>query len=88
MADVTIYTKADCPYCTRAKELLTAKSVHYKEIRAANDRAVREQMVRQSRGRNTFPQIFINTLHIGGCDDLYALEKAGKLDNLLQENRK
>jgi len=67
---VQIYTKPDCPYCTRAKALLSKKHVVYQEIRS---------------GRHTVPQIFIGHYHVGGCDDLYALEGAGKLDELLIE---
>lgn len=87
MVDVTIYTKPGCPYCTRAKKLFDDKGVDYKEIVAASDPALRAEMVEQAGGRNTFPQIFINTRHVGGCDDLYALEEAGKLDNLLEEGQ-
>ncbi|RCK99967.1 MAG: glutaredoxin 3 [Candidatus Tokpelaia sp. JSC189] len=84
MIDATIYTKPGCPYCTRAKKLLNSKGVHYKEIVAAEDPTLRAEMVERANKHNTFPQIFINTVHIGGCDDLYALEKAGKLDSLLE----
>lgn len=87
MVDVTIYTKPGCPYCTRAKKLLGDKGIDYKEIVAANDPTLWAEMVKRAGGRNTFPQIFINTLHVGGCDDLYTLEEAGKLDNLLEEGQ-
>ena len=82
MADVTIYTTTYCPYCVRAKDLLKAKKQTYKEVNAEDD-AVREDMIVKAGGRRTVPQIFINGAHIGGCDDLYALDKAGKLDGLL-----
>jgi len=85
MADVTIYTKPHCPYCIRAKQLLDSKAVTYHEIEASSDPDLRAQMVERAQGRNTFPQIFINDVPVGGCDELYALEKAGKLDSLLQE---
>lgn len=88
MVDVTIYTKANCPYCARARELLDSKGVRYTEIDAGSEPAMRVCMAEKAHGRNTFPQIFINAWHVGGCDDLYALEAAGKLDSLLQESRK
>jgi glutaredoxin 3 len=82
MADVTIYTTRVCPYCVRAKDLLKRKGVPYKEISAEDD-AVREDMIQKAGGRRTVPQIFIGSTHVGGCDDLYALDKEGKLDTLL-----
>jgi len=82
MADVTIYTTRVCPYCVRAKDLLKRKGVQYKEISAEDD-AVREDMIQKAGGRRTVPQIFIGSTHVGGCDDLYALDKEGKLDALL-----
>lgn len=82
MAEVTIYTTKVCPYCVRAKALLERKGIEYKEI-SAEDEAVRETMIQKSGGRRTVPQIFINNHHVGGCDDLYALDKAGKLDGML-----
>ena len=85
MAHVTIYTKPYCPYCVRALELLERKGVDFTEIEAAYDPAKRQEMVQRSGGRMTFPQIFIGERHIGGCDDMMALERAGKLDALLTQ---
>jgi glutaredoxin 3 len=82
MAEIIIYTTGYCPYCVRAKELLKRKGQSFTEINAEDD-AVREEMVAKSGGRRTVPQIFINGQHIGGCDDLYALDKAGTLAPLL-----
>ena len=82
MAEVTIYTTPYCPYCVNAKRLLERKGVAYREINVANDAQLRIEMEQRSR-RRTVPQIWINENHIGGCDDLYALERAGKLDSLL-----
>lgn len=82
MANVVIYTKLQCPYCVNAKALLDSKGVTYREIRIDLDEAERETMMRLS-GRRTVPQIFINDQPIGGYDDLAALAKAGKLDDLL-----
>lgn len=81
MKPVTIYTKPFCPYCSRALALLDGKGVAYTEIDDASfDPAKRQEMRDRSGGRNTFPQIFIGDEHVGGCDDLMALEQAGKLD--------
>jgi len=82
MAQVTIYTTKVCPYCVRAKQLLTRKGIEYQEI-SAEDEAVREAMIEKAGGRRTVPQIFINNHHVGGCDDLYELDKKGKLDEML-----
>lgn len=82
MANIEIYTTTVCPYCVRAKDLLTRKGQTYTEINAEDD-AVRTAMVERAGGRRTVPQIFINGQHIGGSDDLYALDRAGKLDPLL-----
>lgn len=82
MAQVTIYTTKVCPYCIRAKQLLERKGIEFQEI-SAEDEAVREAMIQKAGGRRTVPQIFINNHHVGGCDDLYALDKAGKLDPML-----
>jgi glutaredoxin 3 len=83
MADVDIYTIRYCPYCQDAKELLSRKGVVFNEIDASGNREIRKQMIERANGRSTFPQIFIGAIHVGGCDDLYALEEAGKLDPLL-----
>ena len=83
MAEVTIYTKPYCPYCIRAVSLLEKKGVEFQEIEAAFDPEKRQEMVQRATGRSTFPQIFIGGQHIGGCDDMMALEYDGKLDALL-----
>ncbi|MEE2526071.1 glutaredoxin 3 [Hyphobacterium sp. HN65] len=84
MAKVTIYTRAMCGYCTRAVNLLKSKGVDFEEINAGFDAAKRQEMIQRSHGGRTFPQIFIGDDHIGGSDDLMRLERAGKLDALLQ----
>ncbi len=81
--NVIVYSSAVCPYCVRAKDLLTRKGVKFTEIRVDVDDMKRDEMIEKS-GRRTVPQIFIDGQHIGGCDDLYALEHAGKLDTLLK----
>jgi glutaredoxin 3 len=83
MPAVEIYTTPYCPYCQWAKELLSKKSVTFTEIDVSRDRALRVKMTERANGRTTVPQIFIGATHVGGCDDLYALEDAGKLDPLL-----
>ncbi|MEW6391950.1 glutaredoxin 3 [Caulobacter segnis] len=82
MAKVTIYTRPFCPYCSRALALLNEKGADFTEIEAGMDPALRQEMMQRS-GRNTFPQIFVGDQHIGGCDDMMALEEQGKLDALL-----
>lgn len=82
MAAVTIYTTYACPYCVRAKQLLQHKGVDYQEIDVSHDADERMALVQRT-GRRTVPQIFINEQSIGGCDELYALERAGRLDPLL-----
>jgi glutaredoxin 3 len=86
MASVEIYTKQFCPYCDWAKELLTRKGVEFQEIDITGNRQMRETMIDRANGRTTTPQIFIGATHVGGCDDLYALEDAGKLDPLLAQD--
>jgi glutaredoxin 3 len=83
MPDVTVYTKPFCPYCSRAMSLLKQKGVAVNEIEAGFDPALRKEMVARAGGGSTYPQIFIGDRHIGGCDDLMALERGGKLDALL-----
>ena len=83
MSQVTIYTKPYCPFCIRALQLLETKGAAFDEIEAAFDPDTRQEMIQRSGGRATFPQIFIGGRHIGGCDDLVALERAGELDSLL-----
>ena len=85
MPPVEIYTTAYCPYCAWAKELLVKKGVDFKEIDVGGNRELRGQMTTRANGRTTVPQIFIGTIHVGGCDDLYALNDAGKLDPLLAQ---
>jgi glutaredoxin 3 len=85
MAAIEIYTIRYCPYCQEAKALLSRKGVFFHEIDASGDREVRKQMIERANGRSTFPQIFIGETHVGGCDDLYALDEAGKLDPLLAQ---
>lgn len=83
MADVVLYTTPWCPYCVRAKHLLKSKGVAFTDIDVSGNPALRQDMEQRS-GRHTVPQIWIGTTHVGGCDDLYALERQGKLDALLQ----
>src|SRR5688572_3508710 len=83
MPPVEIYTTPYCPYCLDAKALLRKKSVSFTEIDVSRDRELRRKMTARANGRTTVPQIFIGATHVGGCDDLYALEDAGKLDPLL-----
>ena len=80
---VEIYTKAFCPYCWRAKQLLDSKGVEYEEIAVDYGGERRQQMIQRANGRTTVPQIFIRDQHVGGCDELVALERAGKLDELV-----
>ncbi len=84
MPNVTIYTRPFCGFCARAKSLLEEKGVAFEEIDAGMDSALRAEMQERS-GRTTFPQIFFGDRHIGGCDDLMALERSGKLDAMLAE---
>ncbi len=83
MPKIDIYTKMFCPYCTHALNLLESKSVNFNEIKIDGDNAMREIMIERAKGSYTVPQIFINDIHIGGCDDLVALERSKKLDALL-----
>ncbi len=80
---IKIYTTTYCPYCVKAKTLLKAKNIDFEEINVEGDDEARIKLAEISGGRKTVPQIFINDTHVGGCDDLYALEESGKLDNLL-----
>lgn len=83
MAQVTIYTKPFCPFCIRAVSLLEKKGVAFDEISAAFDADKKAEMLARPPDRATYPQIFIGETHVGGCDDMMALEQAGKLDPLL-----
>lgn len=82
MSKVVIYTTSLCCYCHRAKDLLRAKGVQFDEV-DASPREVRAQMIQKSGGRTSVPQIWIDEAHVGGCDDLYALDRAGRLDSML-----
>lgn len=81
---VEIYTWSTCPFCIRAKALLKQKGVEFEEYCIDGDEAARAEMAKRSNGRRSLPQIFIDGQHVGGCDDLYALNASGKLDPLLQ----
>ena len=83
MPKVTIYTAALCPYCHMAKELLRAKAISFEEINVTGKTVLRAEMSTKAGGRNTVPQVWIGDKHVGGCDDLLCLERAGKLDALL-----
>ena len=80
---ITMYVSDWCPYCQRAKSLLTKKNVVFSEINIEDDEAMREEMMARS-NRHTVPQIFIGDKHVGGCDDLFALDQSGELDRLIQ----
>jgi glutaredoxin 3 len=83
MSKVKIYTTPICPYCVRAKSLLKKKGAEFEEIDVFMDSGARDEMESKSNGRRTVPQIFIGEQHVGGCDDLFALDSAGELDPLL-----
>ena len=83
MSHVTIYTRPFCSFCARAVALLKDKGADFTEVEAGYDPALRKEMLARSNGATTFPQIFIGEQHIGGCDDMVALDDAGKLDALL-----
>ena len=85
MQAVTVYARPGCPYCDRAKSLLARKGVPYTEIDIWKERERRPEMIQRAGGRTTVPQIFVGDRHVGGCDELHALERAGKLDPLLSE---
>lgn len=83
MAEVTIYTRMMCGYCAAAKRLLDSKGVTYTEHDASFSPDLRQEMIGRANGRSTFPQIFIGDTHVGGSDELHALERSGRLDALL-----
>jgi glutaredoxin 3 len=87
MSPVVIYTRNYCFYCDAAKDLLRRKNVGFDEINVGGNPGLRSEMIQRAKGRTTVPQIFIGENHIGGCDDLYALEAAGRLDLLLDGAR-
>ena len=86
MTQIDIYTTRFCPYCHAAKRLLSRKGVAFTEIDVSGDPKGRSEMVERASGRMTVPQIFIGSTHVGGYDDLYALDRAGKLDSLLGQS--
>tara|TARA_R110000868_G_scaffold129544_1_gene338513 strand:+ start:573 stop:830 length:258 start_codon:yes stop_codon:yes gene_type:complete len=83
VSKVEIYTKGHCPYCHRAKALLTQKGVEFEEFAIDKHPELRPKMIERANGGSTVPQIFINDQHIGGCDDMFILESQNKLDSLL-----
>lgn len=87
MSQIEIYTTRYCPYCVQAKALLKKKGAAFTEIDVSGDAQKRGEMIDRAHGRMTVPQIFIGATHVGGCDDLYALDRAGKLDPLLTEGQ-
>ncbi len=84
MPAITIYTKSWCPYCSAAKDLLKTKGAAFTEIDIEAKAGARAEMIQKAQGRSTVPQIFIGERHVGGCDDLYALDQGGQLEKLLQ----
>ncbi|MGO4388010.1 glutaredoxin 3 [Microvirga sp. 2YAF29] len=84
MPSITIYTKGWCPYCSAAKKLLDDKGVDFTEIDIEKKPEARAEMIQKANGRTTVPQIFIGDRHVGGCDDLYALDDRGQLEPMLQ----
>ncbi len=85
MAKVEIYSWVTCPYCKKAKALLDSKNIEYIEYNITGNESARTKMAQRTGGVKSVPQIFINDKHIGGCDDLHALEAKGKLDELLND---
>ena len=85
MPDIEVFSTRICPYCVRAKKLFDRKGVAYREIDVSDDEDLRNGMIQRAGGKRTVPQIFINGQHIGGCDDLYALDAKGGLDPLLKD---
>lgn len=83
MPEITIYTTPLCPYCNMAKGLLKRKNATFTEIDVSDDSSKRLAMIERAQGRRSVPQIFIGAAHVGGCDDLHALESQGKLDGML-----
>ena len=85
MQNVVIYSRNWCGYCTRAKELLARKAVPFTEIEISDNDALQTEMIERAGGRRTVPQIFIGQTHVGGCDDLFRLEREGRLDALVAD---
>lgn len=79
---IIIYTKDYCPYCVKAKNLFKKKGLEFEEVDVSSDE-IKEEMIKKANGRMTVPQIFVNENHIGGCDDLYELDRQGKFDSML-----
>jgi len=86
-AAIEIYTRPGCGYCGAAKSLLTRKKAAFTEFNVATDPRLRQQMYDRAGAGSTFPQIFIGEIHVGGCDELYALDREGKLDALLASEK-
>lgn len=84
MKKIEFYTTDYCPYCLKAKSLLDRKGLTYEEIDVTGDDEARTTLVERSNGMRTVPQIFIDGIHIGGCDDLYELDRSGKLDDMVR----
>lgn len=84
MQQIELYTKGHCPYCKRAKALLTEKGASFTDFEIDKQPELRDGMIKRANGRTTVPQIFIGDTHVGGCDDLFALDALGKLDPLLR----
>ena len=84
MEKVVMYSTGSCPYCIRAKHLLQSKQIPFTDLRVDQKTHLRAEMIQRSQGRSSVPQIFIGQQHVGGCDELHALERAGKLDPLLK----
>jgi glutaredoxin 3 len=82
-AGIEIYTRPGCGYCSAAKSLLTRKNAAFTEFNVSTDPALRQQMWDRAGAGSTFPQIFIGAIHVGGCDELYALDREGRLDSIL-----
>jgi glutaredoxin 3 len=87
MPEIVIYTRDFCYYSDAARELLQRKGVAFREINAGGNRELRKEMIERAYGASTFPQIFIGATHVGGCDELYALDQAGQLDPMLAPQR-
>lgn len=85
MSDVYLYSTQTCPFCIQAKQLLASKGVEFEEISVDGNPELRMEMMEKS-GQRTVPQIWIDEVHVGGCEDLYALERAGKLDDMLKKS--
>ncbi len=85
MKDVVIYTRKMCGFCSAAKQLLKQKGVGFREHDATFTPQLRTEMIQKANGRSTFPQIFVGNYHVGGCDELMALERGGKLDTMLAD---